>query len=258
MTDALVSLSNVHRSYRRGQEEVRALRGVSLEVFPGEFVVVTGPSGSGKSTLLHVMAGLDRPSEGEVMLEGRPLSTMPDAELTLFRRRRLGFIFQFFHLLPTLSAADNVGLPLLLDGKPPTAAREVALERLESLGLAERADHRPRELSGGEQQRVAIARALVTQPAVLLADEPTGNLDSASGADVYRILRELPDRFGTAIVMVTHDESARSLGDRNLHLKDGMLDKVAKRRAVRSPAKGKPAKRKTARRRAQRAQKNRA
>jgi ABC-type lipoprotein export system ATPase subunit len=224
MGDELVSLSDVHREYRRGDEVVRALRGVSLEVQPGEFVVVTGPSGSGKSTLLHVMAGLDRPTEGEVRLEGKPLSKMTDDELTLYRRRRLGFIFQFFHLLPTLSADDNVALPLLLDGRPPDEARRIARDRLSSLGLAERAAHRPRELSGGEQQRVAIARALITQPALLLADEPTGNLDSEAGAEVRRILSELPQTFGTAVVMVTHDTGAVSLGDRALHLKDGALD----------------------------------
>jgi putative ABC transport system ATP-binding protein len=228
MAEPLVQLSDVHRSYERGGEAVRALRGVSLAVRPKEFVVVTGPSGSGKSTLLHVMAGLDRPSEGEVMLEGRPLSTMPDDDLTLYRRRRLGFIFQFFHLLPTLSAADNVALPLLLDGRAPDEARDIAIARLEPLGLADRADHRPREMSGGEQQRVAIARALVTEPALLLADEPTGNLDSKAGRDVYKILSQLPKTFGTAIVMVTHDQGARKFGNRSLHLKDGALTELKK------------------------------
>ncbi len=223
MTQPLVELRDVHRSYARGREVVRALRGVSFEVTPGELVVVTGPSGSGKSTLLHVMAGLDRPSDGEVLIEGRSIATMPDDELTLYRRRRLGFIFQFFHLLPTLSAVDNVALPLLLDGRAPDDARAVARERLDPLGLADRADHRPRELSGGEQQRVAIARAIVTEPALLLADEPTGNLDSEAGAEVYRILADLPQTFGTAIVMVTHDKDAVRLGTRSLHLRDGEL-----------------------------------
>ncbi len=245
----LVELADVHRSYVRGGEVVRALRGVSFAVHPAEFVVVTGPSGSGKSTLLHVMAGLDRPSEGEVLLEGRPLRDMPDDDLTLYRRRRLGFIFQFFHLLPTLSAADNVALPLLLDGRPPDEARKIATERLDPLGLADRADHRPREMSGGEQQRVAIARALVTEPALLLADEPTGNLDSESGAEVYRILSDLPRAFGTAIVMVTHDQSARDLGDRAMYLKDGALTDISKpkRKASRASKAKKPATRKPTR-----------
>lgn len=238
MAGALVDVQNVHRTYRRGDEIVRALSGVSLQLEPGEFVVVNGPSGSGKSTLLHVMAGLDRPTEGEVRLEGKAISDMPDDELTLYRRRRLGFIFQFFHLLPTLSAADNVALPLLLDARPPDEARAIAEDRLGVLGLSNRADHRPRELSGGEQQRVAIARALVNEPALLLADEPTGNLDSESGADVYRLLAELPRMFDTAIVMVTHDLDAAELGSRSLHIRDGRLDravsgrkrKVARRR----------------------------
>lgn len=238
MAGALVDVQNVHRTYRRGDEIVRALSGVSLQLEPGEFVVVNGPSGSGKSTLLHVMAGLDRPTEGEVRLEGKAISDMPDDELTLYRRRRLGFIFQFFHLLPTLSAADNVALPLLLDARPPDEARVIAEDRLGVLGLSNRADHRPRELSGGEQQRVAIARALVNEPALLLADEPTGNLDSESGADVYRLLAELPRMFDTAIVMVTHNLDAAELGSRSLHIRDGRLDravsgrkrKVARRR----------------------------
>jgi putative ABC transport system ATP-binding protein len=224
MGGPLASLADVHRTYERGNEVVHALQGVSFEVDPAEFVVVNGASGSGKSTLLHVMAGLDRPTLGEVYLEGKRLSELPDDELTLYRRRRLGFIFQFFHLLPTLAAIDNVALPLLLDGRPPDESRAIARARLGSLGLEARAEHRPRELSGGEQQRVAIARALVTEPALLLADEPTGNLDSEAGAQVHRILAELPKAFGTAVVMVTHDQSAVTLGDRALRMRDGKLE----------------------------------
>lgn len=223
MSTPLVEAEGVDREYRRGGEAVHALVDVSFTVAPGEFVVVTGPSGSGKSTLLHVLAGLDRPDEGTIRLEGRDIAGMSDDELTLYRRRRMGFIFQFFHLLPTLSAIENVALPLLLDGLPSAQANRVAGDRLESLGIGGRAEHRPRELSGGEQQRTAVARALVAEPALLLADEPTGNLDSVSGAEVYRILTDLPRRFGTSVVMVTHDPNAEGLGDRSLHLRDGRL-----------------------------------
>ncbi len=223
MSAPLVEAEGVDREYHRGGETVRALVDVSFTVDPAEFVVVTGPSGSGKSTLLHVLAGLDRPDDGVIRLEGRDIAEMSDDDLTLYRRRRMGFIFQFFHLLPTLSAVENVALPLLLDGIAPSEANKVAGRRLESLGIEGRAEHRPRELSGGEQQRVAVARALVAEPALLLADEPTGNLDSASGAEVYRILTDLPRRFGTSVVMVTHDPNAEGLGDRSMHLRDGRL-----------------------------------
>ena len=219
--DALVELRDVHRSYARGGNIVRALAGVSLAVHPAEFVVVTGAPRSGKSTLLHVMAGLDRPTDGEVFLEGRRICDMSDDDLALYRRRRIGFVFQFVHLLPTLSAAENVAIPLVLEGRPPDEAREVARGFLEPLGLLARAEHRPCEMSGGEQQRVAIARALVTEPALLLADEPTGNLDSVSGAEVYETLSAIPKRFGTAIVMVTHDTGAAKLGATSMHLRDG-------------------------------------
>jgi len=223
VTVPLVELRGVSRTYRRGPQLVHALRDVSFAIEPGSFVVVTGPSGSGKSTLLHVIAGLDRPDAGDVELEGTPIAQMSDDDLTLYRRRRLGFVFQFFHLLPTLDAADNAALPLLLDARAPAQAREAACAMLDTLGLGSRTTHRPRELSGGEQQRVAIARALVAEPALLLADEPTGNLDSAAGAEVYDLLRALPERFGTTIVMVTHDAAAVELGSRAMHLRDGEL-----------------------------------
>ncbi len=222
--DHLVELRDVHRTYRRGEETVQALRGVSLAVDRGDFLVVTGPSGSGKSTLLHIMAGLDRPSSGEVLLDGNPLSAMSDDDLTLRRRRGIGFIFQFFHLLPTLSATDNVGLPLLLDGLGPDEIRSRAGHALERVGLGHRSHHRPREMSGGEQQRVAIARALVIRPSLILADEPTGNLDSASGADILQILRDAPAEFGAAVVLVTHQPDAAQPGERTLSMRDGIVE----------------------------------
>ncbi|HWD71327.1 MAG TPA: ABC transporter ATP-binding protein [Actinomycetota bacterium] len=224
LTAHLVELRDVHRTYRRGEETVRALRGVSLAVDAGEFLVVTGPSGSGKSTLLHIMAGLDRPSAGDVLLEGTSLSAMSDDDLTLRRRRGIGFIFQFFHLLPTLSATDNVGLPLLLDGLGPDEIRTRAGQALERVGLGHRANHRPREMSGGEQQRVAIARALVIRPSLILADEPTGNLDSASGADILQILRDAPAEYGAAVVLVTHQPDAALPGERTLSMRDGLIE----------------------------------
>jgi putative ABC transport system ATP-binding protein len=225
----LVELRDVHRTYHRGEEVVHALRGVSLEVEPGDFVVVTGRSGSGKSTLLHIMAGLDRPTSGEVLLDGIPLSSMSDDDLTLRRRRQIGFIFQFFHLLPTLSATDNVGLPLLLDGWPAPKLRAEALRALEAVAMAHRADHRPREMSGGEQQRVAIARALVIRPRLILADEPTGNLDSASGSDILRILREAPAAYGSAVVLVTHQPDAALPGERTVTMRDGIVEAASVR-----------------------------
>ena len=208
------------RSYRQGAEVIRALRGVDLEVARGEFLAVKGASGSGKSTLLHLVGGLDRPDEGEVRLEGASLSTLGDEELALLRRRRLGFVLQFFNLLPTMSARENVAFPLLLDGVKDALERaEVALSEL---GLRERAAHRPAHLSGGEQQRVALARALVTRPAVVLADEPTGNLDSATGRDILELLRATADA-GQTIIMVTHDELAASFADRTIRLADGRV-----------------------------------
>ena len=214
----------MHRTYHRGDVAVQALRGVSFAVRPGEFIVVTGPSGSGKSTLLHIMAGLDRPSSGDVCLDGHLLSAMSDDDLTLRRRRSIGFIFQFFHLLPTLSATDNVGLPLLLDGHRSDEIRARAGAALDEVGLSHRATHRPREMSGGEQQRVAIARALVIKPSLILADEPTGNLDSATGADILRILREASDRYGAAVILVTHQPDAAQPGELTVSMRDGLID----------------------------------
>jgi putative ABC transport system ATP-binding protein len=222
VTDPIASTGLV-KTYHQGDEVIHALRGVDLTVVRGEFVAITGASGSGKSTLLHIIGGLDRPDEGEVMLEGKRISEMSDEDLSLVRRRRLGFVLQFFNLLPTLSALENAAFPLLLDGRADALDR--ARSSLESVGLTGRVDHRPAHLSGGEQQRVALARALVTQPAVVLADEPTGNLDSLTGEDILKLLRATADA-GQTIVMVTHDARSASYADRVLRIVDGRLAEV--------------------------------
>lgn len=219
----LLRVEDLRRDYQMGTESVHALDGISLEVDAGKFVSVMGPSGSGKSTLLHLVGGLDRPTGGKVLLEGRDLATLDDETLTTLRRRELGFIFQFFNLLPTLSAWENVALPLLLDGKKLPDTKPRAVELLERVGLAARVDHRPSQLSGGEMQRVAIARALVADPVLLLADEPTGNLDSRSGEQVLELLRSTVTEDGKTLVMVTHDHDSASTGDRILTLIDGKL-----------------------------------
>jgi ABC-type lipoprotein export system ATPase subunit len=220
----MLELRNVTRTYSQGRREVRAVRGVSLRVAPGELVVLLGPSGSGKSTLLHLMGGLDRPTSGDVLFHGRSLATLGDDELTLLRRERIGHVFQAFNLLPTLTAAENVALPLLLGRMPRVEALARAAEGLARVGLAERAEHFPEELSGGEQQRTAIARALAVRPELLLADEPTGNLDSESGAEVLALLHALSRDGDRAVVLVTHDRRAAAGGDRSIRLVDGRLD----------------------------------
>jgi putative ABC transport system ATP-binding protein len=216
-----VQAKGVTKTYRQGDDEIRALRGIDLEVGVGEFVAITGASGSGKSTLLHILGGLDRPDEGDVRVEGRSLSGLGDEELALLRRRRVGFVLQFFNLLPTLTARENAAFPLLLDGIGDAVDRGEA--GLREVGLSGRAAHLPSQLSGGEQQRVALARALVTEPAVVLADEPTGNLDSATGEDILRLLRSTADR-GQTIVMVTHDQRTATFADRTVRLVDGYLE----------------------------------
>jgi putative ABC transport system ATP-binding protein len=209
------------RRYGHGETAVDALRGVSLQVPRGQFAAVMGPSGSGKSTLMHHLAGLDTPTSGTVLLGEHDLSTMDDNALTRLRRDHVGFIFQAFNLLPMLTAEENITLPMAIAGrKPDRAWLEAVIERV---GLAERRSHRPAQLSGGQQQRVAVARALVAEPTVLFADEPTGNLDSASGSTVLALLREAADAFGQTIVMVTHDAHAAATADRVLILADGEI-----------------------------------
>ena len=219
----MIEVVGATKVYRRGRTEVQALAGVSLEVPRGQFLSVMGPSGSGKSTLLNLLGALDVPSGGQLRIDGRELSRMGDEELSRFRRERLGFIFQFFNLLPTLTALENVMLPGLLSGKAQAELRRRAEVLLETVGLGGRTHHRPDELSGGEMQRVAVARALLSEPAVLLADEPTGNLDSRTGVEVLRLLREATRVRGLTVVMVTHDLKAAAVGDRILRLADGRI-----------------------------------
>jgi putative ABC transport system ATP-binding protein len=216
-----VSASGLTRTYGDGGAAVRALRGVSLDVPAGQFTAVMGPSGSGKSTLMHLLAGLDTPDMGAVRIAGEDITRMSDRELTRLRRKHIGFVFQSFNLLPTLTAEENVLLPLAIAGRKPEPEAVDAL--MERMGLAERRDHKPAQLSGGQQQRVAVARALVTRPTVLFADEPTGNLDSAAGADVLALLRDAVDLDGQTTVMVTHDSRAAAIADRVLFLADGRI-----------------------------------
>ena len=220
---AVVSVEGVVKEYHRGAQTVAAVDGVSLAVEPGEFVSIVGPSGSGKSTLLHLMGALDQPTAGRVSIGGTDLGSLDDEELTAFRRHRIGFVFQFFNLLPTLCAWENVAVPLLLDGRRLRRLRPETVPLLEALGLGHRVDHRPAELSGGELQRVAIARALVAEPVVVLADEPTGNLDTHTGAEVIDILRRKCAERGAALVMVTHDDRLARLADRCVRLVDGRI-----------------------------------
>jgi putative ABC transport system ATP-binding protein len=218
----MIEIMNAGKTYQQGAREVHALRDVSLSIKKGEFLSIMGPSGSGKSTLLNLIGGLDQPTSGEIFIDDRPLHGITDDELTLIRRRRIGFIFQFFNLLPILTAAENVGLPLLLEGIPFSRIKPKAASLLEQVGLGARMEHRPEQLSGGEMQRVAIARALITDPAVLLADEPTGNLDSHTSEEIFMLLAHLNEK-GQTIVMVTHDPKAAAYGTRIITLKDGIL-----------------------------------
>jgi putative ABC transport system ATP-binding protein len=218
----MIELKKVTRAYAHGTRTILALHDVSLHIRAGEFLSVMGPSGSGKSTLLNLIGGLDQPSSGEIFIDGKPLHGISDDELTLIRRRRVGFIFQFFNLLPILTAEENVGLPLLLEGVPFSKVRPKAEALLRKVGLGERTGHRPEQLSGGEMQRVAIARALIAGPAVLLADEPTGNLDTRTSTEIFQLMKGLHQE-GQTIVMVTHDPKAAAYGTRTVTLRDGSI-----------------------------------
>jgi putative ABC transport system ATP-binding protein len=217
----IVVATDVSRRYGEGDAAVDALKDVTVSFERGRFSAIMGPSGSGKSTLMHILAGLDRPTAGSVVLDGTEITGLDDGDLTKLRRDKLGFIFQFFNLIPVLTAEENIVLPLSIAGRKPDPEWLDGLIR--TVGLDDRRTHRPNELSGGQQQRVAIARALVSKPAVVFADEPTGNLDSKASADVLRLLRHAVDDFGQTVVMVTHDPEAAAVGDRLVALRDGML-----------------------------------
>ncbi|HEY4412259.1 MAG TPA: ABC transporter ATP-binding protein [Gaiellaceae bacterium] len=221
--DVVVAAHDLTKRYGEGDTAVEALRGVSLEVRAGELVAVMGPSGSGKSTLMHILAGLDKPTTGTVEIAGSEITELGDADLTRLRRKHIGFVFQFFNLLPMLTAEENVVLPLSIAGEKPDKAW--VDELLDRTGIAKRRSHRPSELSGGEQQRVAISRALVTRPTILFADEPTGNLDSKTGGEILDLIRDSVNTYGQKIVMVTHEARAAIIADRILFIADGLIVK---------------------------------
>jgi putative ABC transport system ATP-binding protein len=223
LNGVVVQARDLKRQYGEGATAVHALRGVSFDVDEGHLVAVMGPSGSGKSTLMHTLAGLDKPTDGTVTIAGTEITRLDDAHMTLLRRKHIGFVFQFFNLLPMLSAEENVLLPLSIAGEK--ADRAWLDELLGKTGLAERRSHRPSELSGGQQQRVAIARALVTKPTILFADEPTGNLDSKTGGEILELLRDSARDYHQTIVMVTHEARAASIADRIMFLADGLIVK---------------------------------
>jgi putative ABC transport system ATP-binding protein len=218
---AVVVAGDVTRVYGEGDTAVHALRGVSLEIDRGKLTAVMGPSGSGKSTLMHILAGLDKPTSGDVSIAGTRITTLSDTDLTKLRRSHIGFVFQFFNLLPMLTAEENITLPLSIAGEKPDAEWFKTL--IDKVGLADRLTHRPAELSGGQQQRVAIARALASRPTVVFADEPTGNLDSATSGEILVLMRESVDELGQTTVMVTHDPRAAAIADRILFLDDGLI-----------------------------------
>jgi putative ABC transport system ATP-binding protein len=223
----LIGIYNIYKIYKMGDTEVRALDGVSLEIEKGEFVAIVGPSGSGKSTLMNILGCLDIPTSGEYFFEGKDVSKLDDDQLARIRNRHIGFVFQNFNLLPKLTALENVELPMIYAGFSTAARRQRALESLNAVGLGHRVNHKPTELSGGQQQRVAIARALATDPPVILADEPTGNLDTRSGREIMNILREL-NKNGKTVILITHDINIARQAGRNVYIQDGKIIKDEK------------------------------
>jgi len=227
--DPIITLRGVTRVYRLEGEEVYALRGINMEIFRGEYLSIMGPSGSGKSTLFNMIGGLDRPTSGQIFLDGADIASLSERKLAWLRSHEIGYIFQTFNLIPTLSAVENVALPMVFGGMPPAEANVRAARTLERVGLAHRLNHRPSELSGGQQQRVACARALANDPAILLADEPTGNLDLKTGAEVLSLLKELQAEKGTTIICATHDMKMLSASDRVVWIRDGQVDQIKSR-----------------------------
>ena len=217
----ILKTENLKKTYGSGEAKVEALRGVNLTVNKGEFLSIVGTSGSGKSTLLHMLGGLDRPSSGKVIIDGKDIFSLKDEELTIFRRRKIGFVFQAFNLVPVMSVYENIVLPIELDGEKPN--QEFVNEIINTLGLSEKTKSYPSQLSGGQQQRVAIARALASAPAIILADEPTGNLDSKTTQDVMGLLKVTSQKFGQTIVMITHNDEIAQLADRSIRIEDGLI-----------------------------------
>ncbi|MEM1891605.1 MAG: ABC transporter ATP-binding protein [Nitrososphaerota archaeon] len=218
-----IRFDNVWKIYRMGNIEFPALRGITLSIESGEFVAVVGPSGSGKSTLLHIAGALDRPTKGKVFIDGVDISVLNDTELSELRNRTIGFVFQAYNLIPRLTAKQNVELPLMLRGVPPNEREKLVIKALELVGLASKLNNKPTELSGGEQQRVAIARAIITNPKILLCDEPTGNLDSKSAEGVMNVIKDINRRYGSTVVVVTHNMEIAESAERIIRLKDGMV-----------------------------------
>lgn len=223
MKPIIIEAQNVSKNFQLGTVEVEVLKDINVGITQGEFVSIMGPSGSGKSTLLYLIGGLDKPTSGKILIKGKELSVMKDRDESILRRRELGFVFQFYNLIPNLNVEENIMLPILLDGKKLKSERTRLEQILEAVGLVERRYHTPRELSGGQQQRVAIARALVNEPDIILADEPIGNLDSKTGTEIMKLLRKINKELGKTILQVTHSEEAAGYGDRVIHVRDGKV-----------------------------------
>lgn len=224
---AIIEIKDLSKTYKLGELEVEVLKDINLSIEKSEFVSIMGPSGSGKSTLLYLIGGLDKPTKGEILINGKAISTMKDNEESIMRRRDIGFVFQFYNLIPNLNVEENIMLPLLLDGKKMKKYSNELNEILEIVGLKDRRHHTPRELSGGQQQRVAIARALINQPEIILADEPIGNLDSKTGTEIMQLFSRINREKGKTIVQVTHSKESAEYGDRIINVKDGRVEKAS-------------------------------